>query len=247
LKELSLEIDDIVVSGADAGYLFVHLPKTAGTSFCSALQSALGRDAVSPGFLAPRLSEQDIARLERYRAIASHISIDDILPFRNRQLLTILRDPTDRCISWYYFAHNQNVRGRTSEVQAAQDCTIDEFFYLGLSIIFRNIFNRQVRQLGGHVLDCDIDLNVALRRAKTTLREAAWVGRTETLSTDLIRLRGRFSEFSQFELPELNVTQDRKTVDALDPHIVSPVRSLNAYDAELYWFAAEEIAAGRLG
>jgi hypothetical protein len=237
----------MVAGGADAGYLFVHLPKTAGTSFCWALQSALGRDAVSPLFLASRLSEQDIARLERYRAIAGHISIDDISPFRNRQLLTILRDPTDRCISWYYFAHGQSVRDQTPEVQAAQDCTIDEFFCLDLSIIFRNIFNRQVRQLGGHVLDSDIDLNVALRRAKTTLREAAWVGRTETLSADLVRLRSRFSEFSQFELPELNVTQGRKAVDALDPRIVSQVHSLNAYDAELYRFATEEIAAGRLG
>jgi Sulfotransferase family len=247
LRELSLEINYLVASGATAGYLFVHLPKTAGTSFSSALQSALGRDAVSPLFVASRLSEQDIARLERYRAIAGHISIDDITPFRNRQLLTILRDPTDRCISWYYFAHRQNDRGQTPEVRAAQDCTIDEFFCLDLRIIFRNIFNRQVRQLGGHILDSEIDLSVALCRAKTTLREAAWVGRTETLSADLVRLRRRFSEFSQFELPELNATQGRKAVDALDPQIIQQVRSLNAYDAELYCFATEEIAAGRLG
>jgi len=242
-----LEIDYIVAGGATARYLFVHLPKTAGTSFRWALESALGRDAVSPPFLASRLTEEEIARLEQYRAIAGHISIDDITPFRNRNLLTILRDPIDRCISWYYFAHNQKDRGQTSEVRAAQNCTIDEFFCLDVGIIFRNIFNRQVRQLGGHVLDSDIDLNVALRRAKATLREAAWVGRIETLSADLVHLRRRFSEFSQFELPELNVTQGRKALDALDPHIVSQVRLLNAYDAELYWFAMEEITAGRFG
>jgi hypothetical protein len=97
------------------------------------------------------------------------------------------------------------------------------------------------------VLNSDIDLNVALSRAKATLREAAWVGRVETLSADLVRLRRRFSEFSRFDLPQLNVTQDRKAVDALDPQIIAQVRSLNAYDAELYWFAAEEIAAGRWG
>ena len=132
-------------------------------------------------------------------------------------------------------------------MQTAQDCTIDQFFCRDLGIIFRNIFNRQVRQLGGHVLDNDIDLNVALRRAKTTLREAAWVGRTETLSADLVRLRSRFSEFSQFEALEFNVTQARKAVGGLDPRIVSQVRSLNAYDVELYGFATEEITAGRLG
>jgi hypothetical protein len=229
------------------GYLFVHLPKTAGTSFRGALANVLGDDAVSPPFLASTLSEEDINRLDQYRAIAGHISIDDAARFRNRYLLTVLRNPTDRCLSWYYFAHNQSAPGQSPEVRAAQECTVRDFFRLDRVTIFRNIFNRQVRQLGGHVMNYDIDLNVALSRAKTTLREAAWVGRMETLPADLARLRNRYLEFSDFELPKLNITQNRKSLDALDPDIISEIRLLNSYDLDLYCFATEEILAGRLG
>jgi hypothetical protein len=132
-------------------------------------------------------------------------------------------------------------------VRAAQECTVRDFFRLDREIIFRNIFNRQVRQLGGHVMNSDIDLNAALSRAKITLRGAAWVGRMEKLAADLARLRHRNLEFSDLRLPKLNVTQDRKSIDALDPDIISRIRSLNAYDLDLYCFATEELFAGRLG
>ena len=237
----------VVKSKTDPEYLFVHLPKSAGTSFRGALANVLGDDAVSPPFLASRLSSEDINRLDRYRAIAGHISIDDAASFRNRHLLTILRNPPDRCLSWYYFARNQSAPGQSPEVRAAQEYTVRDFFRLDRGTIFRNIFNRQVRQLGGHVMNNDIDLNVALSRAKTTLRDAAWVGRMETLPADLGRLRNRYLELSDFEFPKSNITQNRKSLDTLDPDIISQIRLLNAYDLDLYCFATEEILAGRLG
>ena len=148
-------------SKPDSKYLFVHVPKAAGTSFAAALANCLGKDALSPPFLASRLSGQDVSRLDRYRAIAGHISIDDTAPFQNRYLFTILRNPIDRCLSWYYFAHHQSAPAQSPEVLAAQQCTIRDFFRLDRGTIFRNIFNRQVRQLGGHVLNTEIDLNTA--------------------------------------------------------------------------------------
>ena len=51
------------------------------------------------------------------------------------------------------------------------------------------------------MLDDDIDLKAALSRAKRTLRDAAWVGRMETLPADLMRLRRRYLEFADFEPP----------------------------------------------
>ena len=97
------------------------------------------------------------------------------------------------------------------------------------------------------MLDDDIDLKAALSRAKRTLRDAAWVGRLETLPADLMRLRRRYLEFADFELPRLNVTPHGTSIDALDPDIIAQIRSLNAYDLELCCFATEEISAGRLG
>jgi hypothetical protein len=128
--------------------------------------------------------------------------------------------------------------------RAAQECTVRDFFFLDRELIFRNIFNRQVRQLGEHVLDSEINLSVALSRAKKTIRDAAWVGRIETLPDDLLRLRNRFPEFLHFELPKLNVTQNCQSLDALDPDIISRIRLLNAFDLDLYCFASEEMSRG---
>jgi sulfotransferase famil protein len=225
-------------------YLFAHIPKTAGTSFRKGLTKALGEDAVSPPLFPSRLSQADVNRLDHYRAIAGHISIDDAALFRKRYLLTIVRDPADRCLSWYYYAHNHSAPRQTPDWRAARECTVHDFFRLDREIIFRNIFNRQVRQLGGHVLDSEINLSVALSRAKTTLRDAAWVGRVETLPADLLRLRNRFPEFLDFELPKLNVTQNRQSLGALDPDIISQIRLLNAFDLDLYCFATEEMSSG---
>jgi Sulfotransferase family len=226
-------------------YLFVHIPKTAGTSFRAGLTKAFGEYAVGSFLFSPRrLSQADVNRLDHHRAVAGHFSIDDAALFRERYLLTIVRDPVNRCLSWYYYAHNHPSSRQLPDWRAAQECTVRDFFFLDREIIFRNIFNRQVRQLGGHVLDSEINLSVALARAKRTLRDAAWVGRVETLPADLLRLRNRFPEFLDFALPKVNVTQERRSMDAIDPDIISQIRLLNAFDLDLYCFAAEEISKG---
>ena len=93
-------------------------------------------------------------------------------------------------------------------------------------------------------MDGEINLSVALSRAKKTIKDTAWVGRVETLPDDLLRLRNRFPEFLDFELPKLNITQNRQSLDALDPDIIYQIRLLNAFDLDLYRFATEEISKG---
>ena len=229
-------------------YLFVHIPKTAGTSFRAGLTKALGEDAVGSFLFSPRrLSQADVNRLDHHRAVVGHFSIEDAALFRKRYLLTIVRNPVNRCLSWYYYAHNHPSSRQLPDWRAAQECTVRDFFFLDRAIIFRNIFNRQVRQLGGHVLDSEINLRVALSRAKKTIRNAAWVGRVETLPDDLLRLRNSSPEFLDFELPKLNITQNRQSQDALDLDTISQIHLLNAFDLDLYCFATEEISRGAHG
>jgi hypothetical protein len=105
-------------------YAFIHLPKTAGTSLRAALVARLGDAAVSPHFDAAYMSAEALDQLAQYRVITSHISRDDwvrLPDYPDRQILTALREPVDRCLSWYYFAHAiPPDPGRTLEVRAAQ-------------------------------------------------------------------------------------------------------------------------------
>ena len=84
--------------------VFVHLPKTAGTSFHSLLCDVFGKRKVSPPFRVRDLAAREAQRLASFQIISGHISWVDIETyFPDRQLFTILRDPIERCLSVYGF------------------------------------------------------------------------------------------------------------------------------------------------
>ncbi len=224
-------------------WVFVHIPKTAGTSFQNALRKILGNDAVSPSFNASRLSEADAERLDQYTVISGHISKVDLdRYFPHRELLTILRDPLDRCVSWYYFARTTPlVIYAPSDVFAAQQNGIEAFFAQDERIIYRNIVNRQVRQLGDHVLNLDADHGEALSRAKETLRSAVWVGQQEHLAEDIARLVGIVPDWAGLSLERLNCTTGRESSDNLSREVISKIANLNTYDMELYQYAGQRM------
>jgi hypothetical protein len=224
--------------------VFVHLPKTAGSSFNAAARKNLGRQALSPDSLASHLSKADAARLERFTMITGHISMADVkVHFPDRMILTILREPVDRCVSWYYFSRKGNVPAFAAHYAAAKNNSIEDYFALDYKVTYRHIFNRQVRQLGAHVLNEDVDLDRALENAKETLRAAVWVGRQEHLAADLERLGQRVPELANLSLPSVYANKDRKPRDELAPGLVRRIRALNEYDTELYEFASREICA----
>jgi len=217
--------------------IFIHLPKTAGTSFHDALRQGFGTDAVSPPFSASHLSTEEAQVLRRYEVVCGHISIQDInTHFPDAALFTILRAPVDRCISWYFFAKNIG-QANHEDVIAANNYDIAEFFNLDKNIIYRNIFNRQVRQLASHALTKCIDMPSALQEAKTTLEKCVWVGRYESLENDMSRLGKIFPEMAEVKLPNLNKTNQRMEILDLDPVLKQRIESYNLFDIALYDFS----------
>ena len=215
--------------------IFVHIPKTAGTSFHAALAAAVAPETISAPFAAFRFSTDDVERMQSHRVISGHISIADADLFPGRRILSILRDPIDRCVSWYYYAHSQKQLEGPADVLAAGTHNIRDFFALDPAITYRNIVNRQTRQLGGHVLDLEPNMDEAFERAKVTLRRAAWIGCTETLDRDIPRLRGLLPHLGP--MPTLNTTAKRSPLSRLDADVLARIAELNRYDLELYEFA----------
>lgn len=214
--------------------VFVHIPKTAGTSFREALCTGFGSEAVSPAFAASHISPEEAERLRAYTVVSGHISMADVTRhFPDAAPFTILREPIDRTLSWYYFARQQ-AGGVHADVDAAKAHDVDAFFALDEAIVFRNIVNRQVRQLGDHVLNTDVDLPAALDCAKRALEACVWVGRQEHLEADLLRLPAALPQMAGVEMSTLNVTVERRAITEIDAALAEKIARYNRYDLELY-------------
>lgn len=217
--------------------VFIHLPKTAGTSFNRALSAGFGSDRVTSPFAASVITAEQAAEMATYTVVAGHVSLHDVeRHFPDAKRFTILRNPIDRCLSWYYFARSMQVSDH-ADVRAAQQLDVEAFFTLAPSVTFRNIFNRQVRQLGDHALNPDVEMPAALERAKGTLNACAWIGRQECLDVDLERLPDAFPEMAGVEFPRLNITANRRRSDEIDPQLTEKIARYNQYDFELYAYA----------
>lgn len=180
------------------------------------------------------MSDEAAEALGRYDIVAGHISIDDIdRYFPDAPLFTVMREPVDRCISWYYFARKQGAM-EYSDVTAAQEHSLDDFFSLETGITYRNIYNRHVRQLGGHALDVAADMDSVCAKAQETLKQCVWVGRYESLYDDMQRLGAIFPEMAGVQLPHLNSTGTRIAIDQIDAVRRARVSRYNRYDIALY-------------
>lgn len=213
--------------------VFVHIPKTAGTSFRDALCRGFGEEHVSPAFGASHLTESEATALRRYQIICGHISMVDAWRlFPDAALLTILRDPVERSLSWYHYARRAPSQD-LDDVKAAQTHDVEEFFSLPVDLTFRNIFNRQVRQLGDHVLNRNVDMASALQKSRDVLKRFAWVGRQEMLGEDLPRLGTVFPEMAGISAKTLNVTRDVTETSRLPEGLRAKILRYNLFDAQL--------------
>ncbi len=83
--------------------LFLHIPKTAGTALRSLFARELGEDRVTKGLPAMPL-EEALIRYADFDAICGHFHAQQGCPLpAGRLSITVLRDPVDRFLSYFYF------------------------------------------------------------------------------------------------------------------------------------------------
>ena len=84
--------------------VFLHIPKTAGQSVHHFLKDVVGDESAAPARVNDQLYRLSISELRRHRLVSGHLdwALLDCVQ-KPKFVFTILRDPVDRILSFYFF------------------------------------------------------------------------------------------------------------------------------------------------
>lgn len=204
---------------------FLHIPKTAGTTFQFILENSLGLKHCHLGHLGYKVADQRDFEFARkffpwMRSIAGHNLCDPMRfaapdPF----YITFLREPIARSFSEY----QDNVTRGNSKLTFEEMLRKDEA-----------MTNIQVKRVAGKA---DLD------RAKLNLEKFSFVGLTEKFDLSLHMLQKICPVELNYGYKRKVTARDNSIRKALesDSRMVDMAREHNLLDIELYDFAVKEI------
>jgi len=244
---------------SDPLLVFVHIPKTGGTTLVTLLAQRYAPEAIRKIMMRgmslivpPRarassslISASKIRRLkwalrdpERVRLIHGHfdLSLERFLPSR-ASMFTILRDPVERAISHYY--HYRRQSGDPAHNLAISSTLAEWVSARGLV----EMDNGQTRRLAGEMnLPVGRVSERTLEKAKENLASKfSVIGLTERFEESQVLLSRAFGW--RYTRPATrNVGTNRPARSEISEAELRLIRNRNSFDVELYRFAAELFA-----
>src|ERR1700722_17141924 len=117
--------------------IFLHIPKTAGQSVHNYLQRAVGAAKICPARENFQLVGKSILELSRYKVFSGHLDwalLDCVAA--NAFAFTILREPTDRILSFFFFLRGEALRLTPEQIDLPQNqgkkyllkLSVDDYF-----------------------------------------------------------------------------------------------------------------------
>ncbi|MFW6116369.1 MAG: sulfotransferase family 2 domain-containing protein [bacterium] len=228
---------------AEGAIIFLHIPKTAGTTLHRIIERQYrSEELYSPGLREghavgelAKLSQERRAQIRMFRGHLA-FGVDKYLPVSSTYM-TVLREPIDRVISYYYYIR------RTPHHYLHDFIGSGEFDLKGFvdSQAHVMIDNAQTRVLSGvwHGPPFGECTQEMLETAKTNLRERfAVVGLTERFDETLLLMKRTFGWRNVFYTPE-NVSHGRPDRGELPPDTLKAVAGTNQFDIALYQYATQ--------
>jgi hypothetical protein len=218
------------IENAQAPLIFLHIPKTAGTTFNSIL-----RDVYGAGFL--RIKPRHWQKTRRIpadvRVITGHMPWGvhkrwDVAA----NYVTFLRDPVERIISLWWHAKKHTNHKRHS---LARRLTVGEF---AQSRAFADLDNGMVRWLAG-----GLKTGIAQRKRPVTEEDyetalihctGMLVGNTSTFKRDVRRFANRLGWGQMPRYQNRMVGKGRPCAATFDRAGIDIIRQVNQWDCQLY-------------
>ncbi len=216
--------------------LFLHIPKTAGTSVHNVLHRHFSkREQVETNVFINSnvLATLTPDRMKSLRLVRGHFVFGEhqALGDVKFEYTTMLREPIDRCVSHYYFNlaeqdHKKKPGGRRINVSLKELCETGDYLFVD---------NLQVRFLSGNP-------KVAIGSVTREMLEEAWenlnkhfpvIGIQEQFDAYILMLCDRYELKIPFYRKQ-RVNKGRKAVTELDDATRKAVVAKNLLDIELY-------------
>jgi hypothetical protein len=219
----------------DEQLCFIHIPKTAGTTLTSLLNSKFHQSKICPAEVWSELVDLPREDLAQYRLFRGHFFYDmgELLP-RPPVYITMLRHPIERVISGYEFMR-RNTPTRTEALlnhHKAKTMTLMEYVS---DLDNPSMANSQTRHLSLSRYKDEPEAWLAV--AKQHLEEFACFGLVEHFQDSMALLSYTFGWNPLAEYSNLMIGSRQLKQDQLDPEVLEMIASRNSLDIALYEYA----------
>ncbi|GJM43020.1 MAG: hypothetical protein DHS20C20_33020 [Ardenticatenaceae bacterium] len=223
--------------------IYLHIPKTAGSTLHAILNQIYPQEQLlhlkgNPHIdsAVAQFKQQDETTKQSIRLLTGHIDygLHNWLP-QPATYFTIMRDPVERLLSYYYFIL------RTPDHPRYEEMTCHN---IGIADFAKNILghNNQTRYLAGTWLKDIPCTDKTLATAKQHIVEDfSLVGLSEQFDTTLLLLKHKLNWPRLPYYRSRNITKNRPSRYQLDSKTLAVIHETQAYDMALYAFAQKQL------